>query len=372
MAKSVPYLRKSATGIWYVHWTEDRVGKRVSTRTASLDAAKVFLAQWLLMESQPSDDVGAQLTIIDIWSVYFEKHVKRKAGVAAAEFAWKNLEPHFGALTVAQVTQDAIDRYVAKRTAGRIGRPSKPQTCRRELAYLVACVHFAASPKQKLIPAALVPVFGEKGVELPADGAPRERVLTDAEIAALHGAAARLARDSARLTRLQRFLWLALETAGREAALLDLTWDRVDFDTNVIHLAVPGRRATKKRRASVPISTALRPILLRAYEERIGDRVLDAPSKMWASVQTCVVAAGLVPAREPVKTSEKPKRTGVSPNTFRHTAATNMARRGVPLWKVAKILGNTLVMVERVYAKHTPEDLREAVEHLSPRVLEAA
>ncbi len=42
-----------------------------------------------------------------------------------------------------------------------------------------------------------------------------------------------------------------------------------------------------------------------------------------------------------------------------------MARRGVPLWKIAGILGNTMQMVEQVYAKHSPDGLADAVEHIS-------
>ncbi len=38
-----------------------------------------------------------------------------------------------------------------------------------------------------------------------------------------------------------------------------------------------------------------------------------------------------------------------------------MARRGVPLWIIAKVLGNTVATVEKTYAKHAPEDLRAAV-----------
>jgi len=42
-----------------------------------------------------------------------------------------------------------------------------------------------------------------------------------------------------------------------------------------------------------------------------------------------------------------------------------MAGRGVPLSKIGKILGNTLPVVERVYAKHCPNDLCEAVDTIT-------
>ena len=99
--------------------------------------------------------------------------------------------------------------------------------------------------------------------------------------------------------------------------------------------------------------------------------MLDHPGKVWESVQLAVVRAGLDPKqRYPVK--DKVEATGVSPHVFRHTAATHMARRGVPLWIVANVLGNTLTMVEKVYAKWQPEWARAAVNMISTPHLEAA
>lgn len=366
MSNSTPYLKRHDNGTYYVHWTESGVGKRVSTRSKALVEAQRFLGTWLLMEREAPAPVGVHLTIDELWPVYFTRHVVRGGGQATAGFTWKNLQPFFGAKTVPEVSQMACDNYVQKRVSGHIGRPSKPQTCRRELSTLFACLRFCSEPrhKQKLFPVALI-----DDVTLPADGAPRDRWLRDDEVKRLLNAAAARRTDD-RLSRIERFLWIALETGARKQAIRDLTWDRVDFDTRVIHLAVPGARMTKKRRASVPISNTLLPVLRRAYSERTNDVVLDHKGEVWAGVQSIVRAAGLAPAPRR-GTGQSATSTGVGPNTLRHTAATHMARRGVPLWKIAKILGNTLAMVEKVYAKHCPDDLREAVNLIS-KPLEAA
>ena len=84
---------------------------------------------------------------------------------------------------------------------------------------------------------------------------------------------------------------------------------------------------------------------------------------VWASVQWAAIRAGF--SKQVTKTSQRPKATGISPHVMRHTAATHMARRGVPLWTIAKVLDNTIAMVEKVYAKHSPDDLREAVDTIS-------
>lgn len=364
---STPYLKKHANGTYYVHWTENRVGKRVSTGEKEVSEAKRFLGTWLLMEHESSQGVlGAELTLADVWAVYDAKHVQAQVtGHYSAQLAWKQLVPHFGHIPASGLTQTAIDEYVAKRTSGRLGRKVKPQTVARELSWLRAAVKFCASDKRRVIDKSFA-----RELSLPEPGEPRDRWLRHGEMQRLLDAAARL-RKGDRLTRVERFLWLALETAGRAQALIDLTWDRVDFETRVIVLDVPGRRKTKKRRAVVPISTGLLPILERAYRERENDRVLDHGSPIWAAVQYVAIEAGFSVQPKP-KTSQKPKATGISPHVLRHTAATHMARRGVPLFIVAKILGNTLAVVERVYAKHCPDDLREAVDLISTGNLEAA
>ena len=365
MSQSAPYLKKSGTGVWYVHWTEDRVGKRVSTRTKDLAAAKEFLGTWLLMEREAP--AKADHLLSEIWAVYKTKHVSLKvAGLYNADLAWKQMEPHFGHLPVSALTQDVIDKYVTQRRNGRIGRPVKPQTAAKELSYLLAAIKFCADTRRKVID----PVYSTLKFDLPAPGEPRDRWLRTDEMQKLLDAAARLRKDG-RLTRVERFLWLALETAGRKEALLDLDWSRVDFETGMIVLDVPGRRRTKKRRAIVPISAALRPILLRAYEERTGNLVMDHKGAVWAQMQVVVGEAGLGP-KQRITRAKKPRATGISPHVLRHTAATHMARRGVSLFKIAKILGNTMAVVEKTYAKHLPGDLAEAVDMISNNELEAA
>ena len=190
-----------------------------------------------------------------------------------------------------------------------------------------------------------MPVF-----DLPPDSEPNDRWLRTEEIDRLKQEAAKGAGAGERMTRGERFLWLGLETAARSEAIRQLTWDRVDWETKTIDFNVPGRKRTKKRRVVVPISQALWPVLRRMYEERVNDYVLDTDSEVGRLLERIATRAGIA---------------DVTPHVLRHTAATHMARRGVPLWIIAKVLGNTLAMVERVYAKHAPDDLRAAVDTIS-------
>jgi integrase len=336
-------------------------------------AAEARFAQWLLLgghKGEITEEGRIALTVADLWSVYDEKHVQKEtASPASIEFAWKNLSVHFGSLRLDQIDQDTIDEYEDLRVAGKIGRASKPSTVRKELVALRACFNWHASPKRGK--RRLLEVKDLPGYVLPEEGRARDRWLTMAEIERVLKAAKELHPGETRMSRGERFVWLALETAARKQAILDLTWDRVDFDIGTIDFSDPDRKATKKRRVVVPISRALRPVLERMHRERINDNVMDHTAEIWATVQSIVIRSGLVP-KQKVASSQKPVRTGISPHTFRHTAATQMARRGVPLYDIAGILGNSMAMVEKVYSKHCPDRLRAAVNSISSGVLEAA
>lgn len=345
------------TGNFAAFWSEGRRSKRKSMGTPDRAVAEARFAQWLLLGGHKAGAAGEgeqpRLTIAELWTVYDRNHIQKNvAAPATLDYSWRNLAPHFGKLTPDQIDEGVVDDYEEARTEGTIGKPSVPATVRRELTALIACMNWHAAPergKKRLLRAQDVP-----HVRLPSESAPRDRWLTADEIKRLF--AVELS------PRLKMFLWLALETAARKQAILDLTWDRVDFETGMIHYAVPGRKATKKRRASVPISAALRPFL--EARRRPSGLVVPPGGDVWAQIQSAVRRAGLAEhvARG---TGEAAKSTGISPHTFRHTAATHMARRGVPLYDIAGILGNTLAIVERTYAHHCPGRLRDAVNHIS-------
>lgn len=355
---AIPKLDKADNGFWYARWSDARRSRRKSMGTQDRAVAEQRFAQWLLIRHEAPRAERAYV-MADIWAVYTAK----KGETRTKRCSWANLEKHFGNLAPEAVDQDAVDAYVALRAAGRIGQPSATSTCRRELATLIAAMNFCTKRPNALIgPGEMQPIT------LPPAAKPRDRWLSMAEVQRILDAAREM-RTGERLSRGERFLWIALETAARKQAILDLTWDRVDFDIGVVHFADPTRRETKKRRASVPMSSALRPVLERAYRERTGDLVLDNKAEVWATVQRAVNRAGLGNGKTPE--GSRPVATGISPHTFRHTAATHMARNGVPLWTIANILGNTLSIVEQVYAKWAPSDAERNVDFISGGKLEA-
>ena len=347
---SAPRLKRDTiTGIQYIHWTDGSRSKRVSTGERDDGKAQIFLANWMLVKHSAPAELASEFRVRDLWEVYRSKH--EVAGAETRAYIWKNLEAHFGDLRITAISDAVVEDYQVKRERGHIGRPSRPSTIRRELSALRACFNWCAHRKRKLIPKEHVPAF-----DLPPDGEPRDRWLRKDEIQKLLDTAARR-RVGHRLSRAERFLWIALETAARKQAALDLTWDRVDFETGMIDFNVPGRKKTKKKRTVVPMSTALRPVLERAFAERKNNFVFDHDGEIAKTIKRVAIEAGVA---------------GVSPHVLRHTAATHMARNGVPLWMIAGILGNSIAMIEKVYAKHCPDGLRDAVNLISGGALEPA
>jgi integrase len=57
---------------------------------------------------------------------------------------------------------------------------------------------------------------------------------------------------------------------------------------------------------------------------------------------------------------------GPPPHILRHTAATWMALKGVPMIEIAKVLEHTnSALSEGAYAKHNPDHLRRVMDDLS-------
>lgn len=265
-----------------------------------------------------------------LWDLYHAKHVMKKVmSAVTVENNWSRLKGQFGKLEAEKIGQVHIDDYADERGAA-------PGTIRKELGTLLALLRWGVKRGH---------IVKAPDLELPAAGPSRDRWLTEAEITNLLSNA-KNDRNLAGISRLQRFLMLALHTAARDEAIRQLTWDQVDFETGVIDFNVPGRRITKKKRSKVPMSKELEAFMLQAYLERTNGLVLGSSSSLYRQLQVTARNAGI---------------KGVSPHVLRHTAATRMARAGVSIWVISKVLGNSVAMVEKVYGHHSPDDLRDAV-----------
>lgn len=266
-----------------------------------------------------------KLTIAEIYADYVADRKAEGKSTERQENAWKRLSPDFSLLGADHVSPDLVRAYIRKRREHKAG----DGTIHTELGYLRAALRKALGPQAP-------------SIRLPPKPRPRSRYLTPDE--------AKRLIDAAGMPHLRLFMLLALYTGGRPGALLDLSWQRVDFSSGRISLDNPGRDRTAKGRATVPMADAIRDDLRQAHAAALTDHVIE-----WAGKPVGSVKKGIARA------AQRAGLEGVTPYVLRHTAARWMVEGGVPIVEVAQYLGHTSPNVTfRVYGRYSPEYLRRA------------
>ena len=315
-------------GKWAVTFA-DEAGQRVrrSLGTDDLDEARRRLPTFLRTFEMPADR-----TVRHLWEAYRkDKGAKRIAGNMA--FSGKPILAEFGALRPGDVTVAACRAYGRKRKAAG----KKPGTIWTELNHLRIVLNW--SVKMRLIPESVY-------VELPPKPPPRDRRLTRAEAKAL--------LDAAQPAHVRTAITLMIGTAARIGAILDLTWDRVDFERGLITYADGQEDIARKGRATVRMNAMVRREMLAAKKGALSAFVVEWAGKKVGSVKRGFAAS-----------VERAGLDGVTPHVLRHTAATFMAEAGRPMGEIAAVLGHSdSSITERVYARFSPAYLKDSTDVL--------
>jgi integrase len=297
--------------------------ERFSLRTTNLHEAQRRLRDHL---TRP---VGE--TVAEIVDVYLTD--KDKSAVRAVDLrgGWKQAKATFGHLRPDQITRDLCREYRDMRYAA--GR--KPNTVRKELEVVRAALNFSKKG-------------GAAEFELPSPPPAKERYLSRGEVR-------KLLKATRRFPHMRAYIALSVATAARTSALLELTWDRVDFDRRLITLKRQDDTDEEiKPRAVVPMTKRAYRYLRVMRQAATCNHVIE-----WGGHRVRSIKKGFAGAVE---------RSGIKPCTphiLRHTAASWMAERKVDLFQIAKYLGHTdTAITYRRYAKINPEYMREAADAL--------
>jgi len=256
-----------------------------------------------------------------------------RPSIASMDSIWKTIGPFFGGRPADAISEELCLAYIEQRRSSGV----QDGTIRLELSKLRASLKWAE--KKALI--AKAPF-----VWMPAPADPRDVRLTREQAAKF------IAACDAPHIRL--FVVLALTTGARKEALLDLTWDRVDFAARRINLKDPARARTAKGRAVVPMNETSLHALSEAREKATTPYVIEYAGRPVKFIKMGLRRAGQRAGME-----------WVSAHVFRHSAATWMAEGGVPMAEIAQFLGHKDSRItERVYARFSPTYLRGAASML--------
>ena len=281
-------------------------------------------------------------TIGDLWKMWLEDRAGDGLSNDIYNANWVSLKPVFAHRVPHLLKKDDWRAYARARFA--LGRSS--WTVNTELSRLKACLQWAVGDKHL----SEMPVWW-----IPSRGKPRSRVLTLDEAKRLLESAAERSDPHIYL-----FIVLALSTAARHTAILDLTWDRVNFVTGEVTYDTsepvePRSKSWKKGRATVIMGKLLREALEHAYEGRQSKYVIEHGGKRLKTVKEGFAAA--------VKRAGLSK--GISPHTLRHTVSTWLKVDGVGLELRAQLLGHTdSRTTDVVYSHAGAEILQPVIERL--------
>lgn len=273
---------------------------------------------------------GTTGTVGGIVEAYIE--ARELAGIASTSRqrdAWKAMKFYWAKVDPSQIDEEMARAYVRRRNRAEA-------TTRYEMTMLSVALRWAV--KNELL---------DKAPDIWRPEAPerRERHLSTKDFAKWF---AEVKAPHARL-----YVEIALATMARPTAILELTWQQVDWKHSTINLNPPGRRQTKKRRPIVALDEETMALLKVAHEGAQSDYIIERGGKKIASMKKAFQAAS---ARSGIH---------VTPYTLRHTGAVWAAEQGTSMAELAQFMGHDDdSTTQKHYARFSPTYLRSVSENL--------
>lgn len=346
-------LKRTRTGNYVVRfWTKGRGSQLVYRNLGKLtfEAAKKEAAR-LEAELRGTAVADRRLTFDELADTFMDlnQHRLSEETVRAYTRGLRYLRAAFGKTRVEDVDPVQVERFRIARTTGE--RPAKPATYNTEARLLLTILHFGK--RKRLI--RVCPLDRGDVTFLPTRGRlvyfePDE---WDAFIrtAEAHEALSRTAP-------LWRFLLL---TGSRISEAIDLDWSHVDLVNRQVRIPQRKTRSEKTLTILPDLDAVFRGLprgfgATPAFQAPEGGRW--AATRLRLAFYRIVRRSGIEPAHGPL-----------SPHALRHTAATMMRRRGVPLDRVAEVLGHARSMEHvLIYAHIRTQDLDGALAAIAAEI----
>lgn len=316
---SEPYSVQRLLGKFAIVFVENGKRRRIRLTATDRQSAEAEARQ----EWERSDK--APWTVGRLVNAYIQELVDdNKQSAIRRQDAWKAMRLFWDAVDPA-----LIDKQMCRKYAGE--RKAAPSTIRYELLMISTACSWGVEKDY---------ITAKPSMWLPADGERKIRHLTHEQFETFY--------DSVVAPHARLYVLLGLYTMARPTAILDLTWDRVDFERGLVDLNPAGRRQTAKRRPVVPMSDDLREALEAAVKARQTSHVIERGAKRIHSMKKAFQAAS--------------QRSGihVTPYMLRHTGAVWAAEQGMSMTELAQFMGHDDDRTTQMhYARYSPEHLRK-------------
>lgn len=342
----IDFDAREDNGVYYVFWYDEKTRrtKRRSLDTRDFGEAQRKCAEFILRGEASRDRSDAGLTVGQALDDYLREHVTaeddkgrtRVVDVGRIEGIVKLLKAYFEKDALKDIDIIKSRAYRDHRRAMVAGgkRPRKNNvkdpTIRKELAILVAAANHAV--RWKRLSRNDMPQIELPHVEKPVD----PKWFTKDQIKEL--------LEAAKDDNVRAYILIGYYTAARRRSIEGLTPFQVKLEEGAIYLQPPDGRVTKKRRPTVPIFPEIRATVARLHACNkdkpylFGERAPNFYPEFRRACRKIGVPHG-------------------HPHMLRHSRASHMLQDGEDIWKVARLLGDTVATVERVYAHCMPQHL---------------
>lgn len=328
------YRLGSLKGRATVNWVEGKTKHRFLLDAYDEKSGRAALSEFIV-EHERQKDIP-DITWGELYDIYLDDRIAEGKQERNIDNSWKALKSTFKDRKVATTSVKACRDYAR----GRFNDELAPATVWTELLMLRTMSNWAV--KHKIFKEEYCPY-----IWLPSKGKGRKKEMSTEQIDRF---LERVERPHVKL-----FFLIALSTGARSTAILELTWDRVDFENGIIDFLKPEaidpmKKVVRKNRAEVAMGMVVRIALQEAWEARTCDHVIEWHSKpikrIGQAFKTACDKAGI---------------EGIHPHIIRHTCATFNLEQGVPLEVVSKLLGHSnLEITSQIYAHATPKLLAQA------------
>lgn len=327
------------TGRYCVVWWEtDSSGQRSRKRyRLPVDSAQpeteAIAALNAFIRSREASELAAtgDLTIGELFARYVDDVRKNGKKTDNQLWIWKSLEPLFGALYPEDLQEmrmvEGEQRTVCHEYAMTLARQG---LARDTIWDRLCCLRTAMNWAYKRNLIARIP-----HVWVPQKGPPRDLVWSEDEILRLI--------ECCGMPHVRLFVLIAIATSARKTAILQLTWDRVDFERRIIDFraqraadifeAPEGilEKRKQKGRSICEFADVLGVALLEAKEAARSRFVVE-----WNGEQVLNIKKGLSAAIERAGLKQR----GAGAHVIRHSAATWLADQSIDMRKISKMLGH--------------------------------